>query len=299
MAAHNAKNRIRERRVATFVDVEGLRKNYGVHEALAGVSLTIGAGEVVGLLGPNGAGKTTLIGCLLGFLLPSAGTVRLFGEQTEELRPSTLGRIGFVPQALNGFTWFKVGELIEHLGRFYARAPGPVPPWLLEWAALDMTQRVRALSGGQKQRLAILLAMRHEPDFLVLDEPVASLDPQARLEFITLIDRFCRENGRSALISSHILSDLEKIATRAIFMRRGVIVHDTPMERFRTTMRWVQAAREALPEGLTILANDRARGELLVDGWNDRAAAHAAQHAGAPVVVRQPDLEAAFLEMTR
>jgi len=232
--------------VMTFVDVQELRKHYGVREALAGVSFTIGAGEIVGLLGPNGAGKTTLIGCLLGFLLPSAGEVRLFGERTEELRPSTLGRIGFVPQALNGFTWFKVGELIDYLGKFYARAPDPVPPWLLEWAGLDMKQRVKALSGGQKQRLAILLALRHEPDFLVLDEPVSSLDPQARLNFVALIARFCRENGRSALISSHILSDLEKIATRAIFMRRGMIVHDTPMERFRTTMRWVLAPRDAL-----------------------------------------------------
>jgi len=283
----------------TFVDVQELRKHYGVREALAGVSFTIGAGEIVGLLGPNGAGKTTLIGCLLGFLLPSAGEVRLFGERTEELRPSTLGRIGFVPQALNGFTWFKVGELIDYLGKFYARAPDPVPPWLLEWAGLDMKQRVKALSGGQKQRLAILLALRHEPDFLVLDEPVSSLDPQARLNFVALIARFCRENGRSALISSHILSDLEKIATRAIFMRRGMIVHDTPMERFRTTMRWVLAPRDALPGELSVLADDSVTGELLVDGWNDAAAARTAQNTGAPVVVRQPDLETAFLEMTR
>ncbi len=285
--------------MTTFVDVQALRKRYGDREALAGVSFTIGAGEIVGLLGPNGAGKTTLIGCLLGFLLPSAGEVRLFGERAEELRPSTLGRIGFVPQALNGFTWFKVGELIDYLGKFYARAPDPVPTWLLEWAGLDMKRRVKALSGGQKQRLAILLALRHEPDFLVLDEPVSSLDPQARLDFVALIARFCRESGRSALISSHILSDLEKVATRAIFMRRGVIVHDTPMERFRTTMRWVQAPREALPEGLAVLADDRVRGELLVDGWDDAAAARTAQHAGTTVVVRQPDLEAAFLEMTR
>lgn len=283
----------------TFVDVQELRKHYGVREALAGVSFTIGAGEIVGLLGPNGAGKTTLIGCLLGFLLPSAGEVRLFGERTEELRPSTLGRIGFVPQALNGFTWFKVGELIDYLGKFYARAPDPVPPWLLEWAGLDMKQRVKALSGGQKQRLVILLALRHEPDFLVLDEPVSSLDPQARLDFVALIARFCRENGRSALISSHILSDLEKIATRAIFMRRGMIVHDTPMERFRTTMRWVLAPRDALPGELSVLADDSVTGELLVDGWNDAAAARTAQNTGAPVVVRQPDLETAFLEMTR
>lgn len=285
--------------MTTFVEVHELHKRYGAQAALTGVSLSVGAGEIVALLGPNGAGKTTLIGCVLGFLLPSAGTVRLFGEQTDEIRPATLGRIGFVPQALNGFTWFKVGELIEYLGRFYARAPGPLPPWLLEWAALDMKQRVSALSGGQKQRLAILLALRHEPDFLVLDEPVASLDPQARLDFVALIARYCQEHGRSALISSHILSDLEKVATRAIFMRRGSVAHDTSMERFRTTMRWVRAPREALPEGLAVLAVDHARGELLVDGWDEALAVRVAQYIGSRAAVRQPDLEAAFLEMTR
>jgi ABC-2 type transport system ATP-binding protein len=284
---------------SAVVDVRNLHKRYGAREALAGVSFTIGSGEMVGLLGPNGAGKTTLIGCLLGFLLPSAGEVRLFGNETIELRPSTLRRIGFVPQAMNGFTWFKVGELIEYLGQFYAHSPGPVPTWLLEWAALDMKQRVKALSGGQKQRLAILLAMRHEPDFLVLDEPVASLDPQARLDFIALIARFCADCGRSALVSSHILSDLEKIVTRAIFMRRGLIVHDTSMQRFRTAMRWVRAPRDVLPVELSVLVDDRGNGEVLVDGWSDSVADIVTQRLGTPVSSRQPDLEAAFLEMTR
>jgi ABC-2 type transport system ATP-binding protein len=285
--------------VSPLVEVRDLRKSYGVRPALSGVSFTIGPAEIVGLLGPNGAGKTTLISCLLGFVLPSAGTVRLFGQENTELSPSALGRIGFVPQTMSGFGWFKVGELIEYLGQFYARTPGPVPPWLLQWAGLDMRQRVKALSGGQKQRLAIVLALRHEPDLLVLDEPVASLDPQARLDFMALIARFCRESGRSALISSHILSDLEKVATRAIFMSRGSIVHDTPMARFRTAMRWVSAPREALPQDVVVLAEDRDRGALLVDGWEEGVSARVAQTVGGPIEARQPDLEAAFLEITR
>ena len=285
--------------MSLLVEVRDLRKSYGAHQALAGISLTIGPAEIVGLLGPNGAGKTTLIGCLLGFLLPSAGEVRLFGQQTTELSPAALGRIGFVPQTMSGFSWFKVGELLEYIGQFYAHPPGPVPPWLLQWAGLDMRQRVKALSGGQKQRLAIVLAFRHEPDLLVLDEPVASLDPQARLDFMALIARFCGETGRSALISSHILSDLEKVATRAIFMCRGSIVHDTPMERFRTVTRWVGAPRAALPQDVVVLAEDRNRGALLVDGWDEAVAARVVQTMGGQIEVRQPDLEAAFLEMTR
>jgi ABC-2 type transport system ATP-binding protein len=162
-----------------------------------------------------------------------------------------------------------------------------------------MKARVKALSGGQKQRLAILLAMRHEPDLLVLNEPVASLDPQARLDFIGLIARLCQDTGRSAPISSHILSDLEKIATRAIFMRRGVIVHDTPMAQFRTAMRWVDAERSALPAGVAVIAEDRATKALLGDGCDDAMMDALKSQLGRPLAVRNPDLETAFLEITR
>jgi ABC-2 type transport system ATP-binding protein len=284
---------------ATFVHVDGLTKQFGNRTALSGVSFSVNPGEIVGLLGPNGAGKSTLIGCLLGFLLPSAGAVHLFGEPAAELSPAARGRTGFVPQTMSGFGWFRVGELTTYLGQFYATDPGPPPSWLLEWAGLDPKSRVKSLSGGQKQRLAIVLAMRHAPDLLILDEPVASLDPQARRDFMALLSRFCAQTGRSAIISSHILSDLEKIATRAIFMRHGSIIHDTPMARFRTSARWITAPRSVLPATLTCLAEDRDTGALLVDGWDESAAATIAVTLGTPPEIRIPDLETAFLEMTR
>lgn len=281
-----------------FVQIEGLRKVYGAHVALKNISLTVRSGEIVGLLGPNGAGKTTLIGCLLGFLLPTAGTVRLFGEETTEVSPAQRMRLGFVPQTMSGFTWYKVGELIDYIGQFYDKLPGTVPGWLLEWANLNLQQRVKGLSGGQKQRLAILLALRHSPDLLVLDEPVASLDPQARLDFMELIAKYCQDTGKSAVISSHILSDLEKIATRAVFMRGGSIIYDTPMAHFRNGMRWVSVPRALLPAGVKILA-ERDDKSLLVDGWSEAHAAYIEQQMTTPVIVQQPDLETAFLEMTR
>lgn len=281
-----------------FVQIEGLRKAYGAHEALKNISLTVRSGEIVGLLGPNGAGKTTLIGCLLGFLLPTSGTVCLFGEPTAEVSPAQRMRLGFVPQTMSGFIWYKVGELIDYIGKFYDKPPGTVPGWLLEWANLNLQQRVKGLSGGQKQRLAILLALRHSPDLLVLDEPVASLDPQARLDFMGLIAKYCQDTGKSAVISSHILSDLEKIATRAVFMRGGVIVYDTPMSNFRNGMRWVSVPRTLLPASVKILA-EREDKSLLVDGWSETHAAHVEQQMTTPVIVQKPDLETAFLEMTR
>ncbi len=108
-----------------------------------------------------------------------------------------------------------------------------------------------------------------------------------------LLKTYCTSSGRSIVISSHILSDLEKIASRAIFMRRGRVVHDTPMDRFREKVRWVTAPRDALPETLTVLGE--ADGALLVDGWTETL--H--QTIGPHITTQVPDLETAFLEITR
>jgi ABC-type multidrug transport system ATPase subunit len=191
---------------SAIAELSAVTKTYGAKTVLDSVSCTVGPGEIVALLGPNGAGKTTLIGCLLGFLLPTSGAARLFGQPVGELSPALRGRTGFVPQKLNGFTSFRVGELIDYIGKFYAVAPGPPPAWLLDWAQLDMRARVKALSGGQRQRLSILLAMRHEPDLLVLDEPVASLDPQALARFHGHLARLLRPPGsHGADLVSHPL----------------------------------------------------------------------------------------------
>jgi ABC-2 type transport system ATP-binding protein len=282
----------------------GLTKSFGPRTVLAGVNLTLRRGEIAALLGPNGAGKTTLIGCLLGFLLPTAGSVLLFGEPAAALRPALRARTGFVPQKMTGFTAFRVGGLLDYIGNFYPTPPGPMPAWLSDWADLDPKARVKALSGGQRQRLSILLAMRHSPDLLILDEPVASLDPAARRDFMAMLARYCETQGRSAVISSHILSDLERMVTRAIFMRRGQVIHDTPMSRFREHTRWLAAPvpgevlRAALPETLSVLAVGQ-DGALLVDGWTEAAAAQAHSALGAAIAATPPDLETAFLEMTR
>jgi ABC-2 type transport system ATP-binding protein len=281
-----------------------LTKSFGARTVLAGVNLTLRRGEIAALLGPNGAGKTTLIGCLLGFLLPSSGSVLLFGEPAAELRPALRARTGFVPQKMTGFTAFRVGGLLDYIANFYPSPPGSTPAWLTDWADLDPKARVKALSGGQRQRLSILLAMRHSPDLLILDEPVASLDPAARRDFMAMLARYCETEGRSAVISSHILSDLERMVTRAIFMRRGQVIHDTPMQRFREHTRWLaapvpnEALRAALPETLSVLAVGQ-DGALLVDGWTEAAAAQAHNALGAAIAATPPDLETAFLEMTR
>jgi len=275
-----------------------LSKRYAGRTVLDNVSFKVGPGEIVGLLGPNGAGKTTLIGSLLGLLLPDEGRAMLFGKPSSDLGSDLRGRVGFVPQHLSGFDWFRVGELIDYLAAFQSTTHRAMPQELLDWAALDMSARVKRLSGGERQRLAIMLGMRHSPDLLILDEPVASLDPRARQGFIAMLARYCA-GGRAALISSHILSDIEKVATRAIFLRAGRVVYDAEMDVFRRYTRWVDVSRSELPVGTAVLIEDNGVGRVLVEHWTDEAHRALCAQLGREVKVSAPDLEAAFLEMTR
>ncbi|WP_239021347.1 ABC transporter ATP-binding protein [Novacetimonas cocois] len=274
--------------------IEGLVKTYGNRRVLDGIDLTVHPGEITALLGPNGAGKTTLIGCLLGLLTPDAGSIRLWGEAVEELAPQTRARIGFVPQALTGFTWFRVRELMDYLALYRERPGDPQDPIWEEWAALDPAARVRSLSGGERQRLAIVLALRFMPDLIVLDEPVASLDPQARHDFMRLLPQYARRQGASVLISSHIISDLENISDRVVIMRHGQVRLDMAEPDIMNSIRSISATPS--PKwGLEILAEEK-DGPVWVRGWReglDMAAADAG------IAVAMPELEHLFLALSR
>ncbi|KXV13549.1 ABC transporter ATP-binding protein [Gluconobacter oxydans] len=276
------------------VEVSHLTKSFGSFRALDDVSFSIAQGETVALLGRNGAGKSTLIGCLMGFLLADGGSIDIFGHSIAALPREIRARTGFVPQTMTGFDSFRVAQLMDYIAAFYGELP-PVDPTLIAWADLDPKKQVRSLSGGQKQRLAIVLAMRHSPEFLVLDEPVASLDPHARRDFMNLLDTYTQRTGASILISSHILSDLERLCSRLLFVRQGHVVLDVPTETFRATTRWLEHPTPdrllaALPADLQILG--QRPDALLVHGWTGDLILP----EGTLTVI--PDFEDAFLEIT-
>ncbi|KAA8389924.1 ABC transporter ATP-binding protein [Acetobacter tropicalis] len=275
------------------LEITHLVKEFSTKRALDGFNLTLAEGEIAALLGPNGAGKTTLIGCLLGFLSADAGQIRLFGEDVNHLTSQVRNRIGFVPQTLTGFTWFKVGELLSYLAG-YRPANTPQDNRWLEWAALDPAARIKSLSGGERQRLAIVLALRFRPDLIVLDEPVASLDPQARHDFMRLLPDYAHQHGATVLISSHIISDLENICDRFVIMRRGQIVLDVSEAVLQGQVRHLSAVP---PDewGVRVLAPAE-DGGVWVDGWQpvlDQAA------AGQGLDVALPDVETLFLALSR
>lgn len=236
---------------AAAVETSNLTKYFGKREVLHAITTRVQPGDVVGVIGKNGAGKTTLLETLLGFSPPTSGSARIFGEDSLKLSAAVKARIGFVPQqdellptldgrrqlALNGSfypTWDK--DLVERLAR--------------EWE-LPLDRRASTMSGGERQKLSTLMALGNNPDLLVLDEPVASLDPLARRRFLQQLLDIAGDTSRAVIFSSHIVSDLERVANRIWMMRDGVLMWDGETDELKQSVKRLHiTARRALPSDL-------------------------------------------------
>jgi ABC-2 type transport system ATP-binding protein len=205
------------------LEMRAVSKIYSDRAVLDRLDLTIPAGSVVGLLGKNGAGKTTLIRCALGLARPQHGSVTILGETAWNLSASAKEHIGYVPQSPQLYPWMKVRHIIDYTGSFYRRWNGPLAEQLSRDWHIPLAQRAGTLSVGELQKLALVLALGHEPDFLHLDEPVASLDPAARREFLKVVLEIAAGGSRSVLFSTHITSDLERVADRVAILQNGKI----------------------------------------------------------------------------
>jgi ABC-2 type transport system ATP-binding protein len=194
-----------------------LGKRYGRRWALDQCDLDIPAGHVVGLVGPNGAGKTTLLHLAVGLLAPSAGSIEVLGHHPSD-DPAQLARVGFVAQDTPTYARLSVED---HLAMGAHLNPGwdeSLARQRIDELDLDPRQRAGTLSGGQRAQLALTLAVAKRPEFLVLDEPVASLDPLARREFLQSLMEVVVEHGVSVLLSSHLVADLERVCDYVVVL---------------------------------------------------------------------------------
>lgn len=204
---------------------------------LNGLDWALLPGQVVGLLGRNGAGKTTLLETLLGLRTPQAGTVQLFGQDVAALDDAARARIGYVPQHSDLFENFTATQLLDYFRSFYPRWNAARVDGLLSRWDIARDKPVRKLSGGQQQRLSIIRALAHEPDLLVLDEPVASLDPVGRRDFLRELVEHVLDRGTTVVFSTHILSDLERVAFNLAFLAEGRIALQAPLDELLDQVR--------------------------------------------------------------
>ncbi|MDY0168099.1 MAG: ABC transporter ATP-binding protein [Thermoguttaceae bacterium] len=278
------------------------RRFPGKH-VLRGADLEIPQGAVVGLLGKNAAGKSTLIKCILGLLRIDGGTMHVFGEDAWWLSAESKARLGYVPQEVKLYPWMRVRQMIAYTAAFYpAWNTALVDRLVREWD-LPPHDRIGPLSVGQLQKLAIILALGHEPDLLVLDEPVAALDPVARRDFLRAILDFMQSENRTILFSTHITSDLERVADRVAILQGGRIVFHDGLDTLKESVKRLRiAAASELPAdfavpgalrvevaGRNALAAIRDAGDGLIDELRARW--------DATVDVEPLSLEDIFLEM--
>ena len=237
--------------MTTAIETLGLGKRYGRRPALTDCTVSIPAGCVVGLVGPNGAGKTTLLHLAVGLITPTAGSITVLGD-APAAGPEALGRVGFLAQDSPAYARLTVAEHLR-MGALLN------PRWDNEFAAgrvaeigLDPRQRAGTLSGGQRAQLALTLAVAKRPELLVLDEPVAALDPLARREFLQTLMEVVAVQGVSVVLSSHLIADLERVCDYLIVLVGGRVVVQGEVEALLATHHRLVGPRR---EGMQLPSN--------------------------------------------
>jgi ABC-2 type transport system ATP-binding protein len=287
----------------SVLNLEHLSKNFGAKEVLCDLSLAISPGTVLGLLGANGSGKTTLIKCAIGLLRPSAGRAAVFGEDAWDLSAAAKARLGYVPQEATSYPWMRCRQVVAYTAAFYPNWNQPFVDDLCRRWHLPLDDRVGALSTGQLQTLGIVLALGHRPEFLVLDEPVASLDPSARRQFLRTILELLDDDRHTILFSTHITSDLERVAGRVAILDDGKLRFlgelDELKERFK---RLRITARQNLPPSFAVPGALRCEVEgasatVSVADFDERLVADMRKTWDAEIAVHDLNLEEIFVEM--
>jgi ABC-2 type transport system ATP-binding protein len=204
-----------------------LVKSYRDRRVLDDVSLTLEPGTVLGLIGSNGAGKSTLIRAMMGLIDTDSGECVVWGKAALRMDDATKARLGYVPQQPESLAWMTVRQALEFVGSFYPRWDHAYVETTLKSWRLPEDTPLASLSPGERQRVAILRALAPQPELLVLDEPAAALDPAARRALLREIANRAGESGTTVLFSTHIVSDLERVASHVAILHAGrLLLHD-------------------------------------------------------------------------
>jgi ABC-2 type transport system ATP-binding protein len=229
--------------VSTALETVGLGKRYGSRWALQDCTLEIPAGSVTALVGPNGAGKTTLLHLAVGLSEPSAGEVRILGASPRRDAADVLPRIGFVAQEHPLYRGFTVAETLRFGRELNPSWDEDAARARVDALGLPLRKRVGTLSGGQRAQVALTLALAKRPELLLLDEPVASLDPLARREFLQSVMEAVAETGMTVLLSSHLVADLERVCDHLVILAGGHTQLVGPIEEILAAHRLLTGPR--------------------------------------------------------
>jgi ABC-2 type transport system ATP-binding protein len=290
---------------APAIRIAGLVKHYGKVEAVRGIDLDVRHGEVFGFLGPNGAGKSSTIRCLFGLLRPSAGRIEVLGLDSAHDGVALRRRVAYVPGELRLPERLSGIDLVASIGRLRGGFDPGRRDGLAERLQLDLRRPIRDLSTGNRRKVALLLAFLFDVELLVLDEPTNGLDPLMQHEFAGLVHEAIAA-GRTVFLSSHVLSEVQRVADRVAVLRAGKVVATGTVAELRGRARqrvevWF-AGDPPGPElasiaGLADPTLDGRRFIATVSGSIQPLIEFLAAHPVDSMLVEEPDLEEAFLDL--
>jgi ABC-2 type transport system ATP-binding protein len=288
---------------APAIRIAGLVKHYGRVQAVNGIDLEVRRGEVFGFLGPNGAGKTTTIRCILDLLRPTSGLIQVQGLDPRRDGPTVRSLVAYMPGELRLPERPTGHQLVASIGRLRGGFDPALKRQLAERLGLDLGRRLRELSSGNRRKVALLLAFLSNAPLLVLDEPTNGLDPLLQHEFLKMV-REARDRGTTVFLSSHVLSEVQRVADRVAVVRAGrIVAQGTVGElRGRALVRvdaWFageppRAALAAIP-GLEQQVVDGRRLSAILTGPVQPLLTVFAEHPVEHLLVEEPGLEDAFL----
>lgn len=292
------------REVGPAAEVVGLRKALGENEAVRGVSFSVERGSVLGLVGPNGSGKTTTLKCLLGLLVPDGGRCRVLGEDSTALSRDCRRRIGYLSE--QPFPWqdLAVPDLLAMIASLQDRWDGARVEALARRMRVALDRPLQAMSFGERRRAELFLVLAPDPEVLVLDDPWLGVDARVRREFLLALLEEARERGRTILFTSHILTDVEKVADRVALLVRGEVRVSDDIDALKGRMRRVVVEmRPGVAAADVVVPGEISRSvvdgtvTVVTEAWTPGVEEALAARCGR-VEVEPLNLEAAFVELT-
>jgi ABC-2 type transport system ATP-binding protein len=239
----------------TVIEIDGLHKTYGNIQAVKGISMSVERGEIFGFLGPNGAGKTTTIRCLLNVIRPTAGALRVLGLDAQQDSIALHKHIGYLPGDVRLPGQMTGKQVIDYFSRLQGREPVLLNDLVTRFD-VEMKRPLKGYSKGMRQKIGIVLAFMCDPEVLILDEPTSGLDPLLQKTFNEfLLEEQAR--GKTVFMSSHIMSDVEKVCHRVAVIRKGELVTVEAVGKLREKAG--QRVTVEFADSINILANDLAR----------------------------------------
>lgn len=219
------------------IEIKDLKFAYGRDEVLKGVDLEVPKGSIFGFLGRNGAGKTTTIKLLLGLLKPRGGTCEIQGINPQNDEIAIRRTVGYMAEDQQMYGWMRIGQIVKWVASFYPVWDDKLTAQLLDMLELPRKSKVKTLSKGQNSRLALLLALGHKPEVVILDDPTLGLDPIARKDFLRHVIELLQTNGVTVFFSSHLLYEIEPVADHVAILDNGVIIKAAKTELLRESVR--------------------------------------------------------------